>query len=120
MKIVILLIISILVYSCSGKRKVDNHKLILERNNIDKIEFKCADSTVNFNESQITYFIEKVNNAKNKGLIKGIVQNKIKIYLNNGDSINIRLLNKYIKWDKAGDWAYELQIENHFLETICN
>lgn len=119
MKIFLFLFITIIAYSCFNDKIHDKHRLVLNKENIEKFEFYCLDSLIELDRVQIDYILDKIDQAKNKGLIKGIVKQRMKIRLNNGDSIKISLLGNKFKWNKSHDWTFELDIERDYFDNLC-
>lgn len=114
-----LIILSVFTFSCIDFKEKKEQMLSLKADDIKEILFTCGETTITLNSGEISYLIEKINSAKHIGPVKGIVKNNLTIYLNNHDTIRVRLLDNKFKWDKSNDWAYELNIKENYFETLC-
>ena len=119
MKKLILIFIPILLISCIGLKSDKNHRLILEKEKVKKVILNCGQNRLALDPETTHFIIDKINTAKQFGLLKGIVRQDLRIFLNNTDTINIRLIENKFKWDKSGDWAYELDIADGYFDQYC-
>ena len=80
----------------------------------------CGENITQLSSEKTAYLIDKINSAKKVGPVKGIVRQRLTIYLNDNDTINIWLLGNWFKWDKSGDWAFELNIDKDYFNQKCS
>ena len=106
--------------SCLSSKEYPEWKLFLEVKNVSRIECKCANEKVSLDQYEIIELIEKVNFAKKIGVYKAIVTRQLTIYQNDNDTINLRLFQKYFKWNRGGDWTFQLDLPNTFFDSICS
>ena len=111
---------SILLISCIGFKENKDRKLNIKKETVQNITFQCGEDTIQLSSKEMDSLIDKINSAKQIGPVKGIVRQRLTIYLNNKDTINIRLLGNWFKWDKSGDWAFELSIDKDYFNQKCS
>lgn len=114
-----LILLSIFLFSCVNFKENKEHRLILNLNDVKKISFQCGSEIIPLSINDEALLIEKINSAKHIGQVKGIVKNNLTIYLNNNDTINVRLLGNKFKWNKSKDWAYELNLDERYFDKLC-
>jgi hypothetical protein len=119
MKNLTLIILSCILTSCFGFKDNKEHRLNLTKSEILKMTYKCGDRTISLALDEVTYLTQKINSSKHIGPVKGIVRQNLTIYLKNSDTINVRLIGNKFKWNKSGDWAYEFDIDDNYLDDLC-
>ena len=121
MRNMVLLLLCVFLSSCLGKKEINNFRLTLNEEEVLKVIAECENGSTQLNSIEQELLIHKINSAKKEiGLIKGIVRQSFDIYLSTNDTIRIRLIDRWLKWNKSGDWAYELDIEDDFLSKLCS
>lgn len=106
--------------SCSGFQENNDRKLNIRKETVKKAIIECGDDSIQLSSDEIASFIDKINSAKQIGPVKGIVRKRLTIYLNNNDTIKIRLLGNNFKWDKSADWAFKLNIDKDYFSQKCS
>jgi hypothetical protein len=119
MKNLIIITLSLILTSCFGFKDNKEYRLNLTKSEILKMTYKCGEQIIQLNNEEITYLTEKINSSKHIGPVKGIVRQNLTIYLKISDTINVRLIGNKFKWNKSGDWAYELDIDDNYLDELC-
>ncbi|MFL0123002.1 hypothetical protein V2611_14525 [Tenacibaculum maritimum] len=119
MKNLIIITLSLILTSCFEFKDNKEYRLNLNESEIQKMTYKCGEQIIPLDSEKITYLTEKINSSKHIGPVKGIVRQNLTIYLKNSDTINVRLIGNKFKWDKSGDWAYELDIDDNYFDELC-
>ena len=120
MKKLLFISLSILLTSCFGFKENKDRKLNIKKETVKKATIQCGEDIIILSSDEITSLIDKINSAKQIGPVKGIVRKRLTIYLNNNDTINIRLLGNSFKWDKSADWAFKLNIDKDYFNQKCS
>jgi len=120
MRILGLIYLSVFLLSCFSFKENKDHRLTLNQIEIREIVFQCGQSKILINSDETALLIEKINSAKYIGPVKGIVRHNLTVYLKNNDTINIRLLGGQFKWNKGGDFAYEMDLDKEYFSRICS
>lgn len=120
MRILGLIYLSIFLLSCFSFKENKDHRLTLNQTEVREIVFQCGQSKILINSNDAALLIEKINSAKYIGPVKGIVRYNLTVYLQNNDTINIRFLGDQFKWNKGGDFAYEMDLDEEYFNRICS
>jgi hypothetical protein len=117
-KICLIWIVFLLFTSCIDfKHKCD---IKLPKSAIEDI-YLCDSKKfilLDFNQKQDV--INKIYSAKCIGPVKGIVKTTLYIKTKNKDTISIKVLDNYIKWQNDGDIAYELNVPETYMANLKN
>ena len=98
---------------------LSNYKFPLDENNIFSGYLILDKHQVELSKNEIKLFISKIQNSKNKGLIKGIVSKKIELITSNNEIITYRLLKNVFKDNFNGDNAFEIN-DTSFIKEFIN
>ena len=120
MKNLVLIVLCFLLFSCFGTKENTAYRLTIDPNEVREITFQCGEEHITLNPADKDLIINKINSAQFRGMVKGIVRQKMTIYLKNNDTLNIRLLESSFKWNKSGDWTYTLDLDKDYLSGLCS
>jgi hypothetical protein len=115
----LLILLSLFLVSCFGLMENKAHRLILNQNDIRKISFHCGDIEIPLNTAEKSLIIEQINSAKHIGPVIGLVKQKMTVYFNNNDTIQVRFIANTFKWNKSKDYAYKLNFDVNYFNEIC-
>lgn len=107
------------MFSCAPGEERQDLKLKLKMENVESIAIKCGSELYPVNLEESKYLVDKLNSAEERGMVKGIVNQIVEIYLKNKDTIKIRLLGNSFKWNKSGDYAFNHNIDSNFFIGKC-
>jgi hypothetical protein len=116
---IVILFLVLALFSCISDKKAASNRFYINPDEVIKMEITCQDQTIILAPDQRTELLKKMNDSKSVGPVKGIVRKKINIYTKANDTVQIRLLDNVFKWNKGGDWAYQLDMNKSDIEKIC-
>ncbi len=119
MKNLLLLFSCVFFASCFRYGENPDHRLTLDQKEVRQMIFQCGDNLVSLDSEETALLVNKINSAIPIGPVKGIVRQNLIIYLHNNDTIKMKLLGNKFKWNKSGDWAYEVDFDETYFEKKC-
>lgn len=122
MKRISFIVLSLILVSCfsNSDYQKEDLKLYIQLKNIEKIILQCCGNNVELNSQETIMLVDKINSAKEKGMIKSAKNSKLVIYLTNMDIVIIHTSGNLFKWNGSGDFAFEMDISEAYFRDKCS